>query len=589
MFSADLSWTDPDTEKVGERRERLAREKERSESSASCAASVKSASSSRSSIAVDGELWWATSLRKAKNIKPIKKLNLRPDSSRSAGHSRSASGSLPINLELDTSDSIKDPSLQPGWTYATCLSPTLPSGASLDPPEYEVPELEGDFSSRCTNSSGSRSSHEGKCKSPGHIKVIDEVHEVQQLSPTSYVARTIRIGTESAELPQEPGKPRSPKGKKKLYSVRIEGCLDLEALQLQNQSTELATSSPQIEKHPSYASGLNDRTLVAWRPPSDWDVLLPNPLDADLRKSLPPLPREDELAMAAEIPLELTRFQRFIRRMESAGPKIILDRVKEEWHNPVDLETGDEMMLEKQLWVLTAFQLQNLGRYSRFPRTHTGKILELYGNLSEVYQLSAMYPRENVHYLSTQPQQAIPLPSNVSYQMVDQPGLLPLPYPDASFSHIRASTLPSLIPSAKLPLVFQECYRLLAPGGMLEIRIMDAAPLRKTAGPKMKAWIEDRLSLNLERLFRCSKPCTLIPSWVTDAGFDLPITHPSEGEQNMQLPCAYETSTADVDAELAMLDVPDEPRWWWEDEEVMRECLERKTVFECGAIFAFKN
>jgi hypothetical protein len=67
--------------------------------------------------------------------------------------------------------------------------------------------------------------------------------------------------------------------------------------------------------------------------------------------------------------------------MESAGPKIILDRLKEEWHSPVDEEAEEEMILEKELWILTAFQLQNLGRYSRFPLTNTGKILELYGSL----------------------------------------------------------------------------------------------------------------------------------------------------------------------------------------------------------------
>lgn len=139
---------------------------------------------------------------------------------------------------------------------------------------------------------------------------------------------------------------------------------------------------------------------------------------------------------------------------------------------------------------------------------------------------------------------------------------------------------------------------------MLEIRIMDAAPIRKTTGPKMKAWIEDRLSLNLERLFRCSKPCTLVPSWVTDAGFHVPTIDPSEGEQNVKLRCAFDKRSSDVDGELSTLvgralwqtiwgdfvdDIPGEPRWWWEDEEVMKECLECQTVFECGAIFAFKK
>jgi len=215
-----------------------------------------------------------------------------------------------------------------------------------------------------------------------------------------------------------------------------------------------------------------------------------------------------------------------------------------------------------------------------------------------------MYPGKKVHYLTTKPPQSTPLPENVSSLVGPTAGVLPLPYAEGSFSHIRASTLPSLVPSLQLPAMFRECYRLLAPGGMLEIRIMDAAPMRWTAGPKMKAWIEDRVSMNLERLFRCSKPCTLVPGWVADAGFKLPSSFASKGDENMKLRCASEPNTADVDAELSTLvgralwrdiwgdfvdDIPGEPRWWWEDEEVMKECLERQTAFECGSIFAFKD
>ncbi|KAF1994615.1 hypothetical protein P154DRAFT_526960 [Amniculicola lignicola CBS 123094] len=313
--------------------------------------------------------------------------------------------------------------------------------------------------------------------------------------------------------------------------------------------------------------------------------------------------------------------------MESAGPKIILDRLKEEWHQPVDEEedeVDEELTLEKQLWVLTAFQLRNLGksRIAPKPRTNTGKILELHGNLckfsspcvasndcltimlAEVYQLSAMNPDQMVNFLTDRAQRPIPLPGNVSYLTVPQAGALPFPYQDGLFSHIRASTLPSLVPSSKLPRIFEECYRLLAPGGMLEIRIMDAAPVRQTAGPKMRAWIEDRLSLNLERLFRCSKPCMLVPGWVEDAGFALSASRIPCQEQNMKLPCTVDLESSDVEGELSMLigralwrdiwggfvdDMPGEPRWWWEDEEVMKECRQRQTVFECGALFAFKE
>ncbi|KAF2447792.1 hypothetical protein P171DRAFT_231903 [Karstenula rhodostoma CBS 690.94] len=156
MFSADLSWTDPDTEKVGVRRERIAKER-------SLHSTTPSVSSSRSSIASsfadERQLWWTSSLRKAKSLKLNKKA--RPSTSRSnvTDASRPTSTAL-RSIESEPSRELKDPSLQPGWTYSSTLSSNLPSGAPLDSPapEYEVPELEGDLSSRGANSTGSRSS-----------------------------------------------------------------------------------------------------------------------------------------------------------------------------------------------------------------------------------------------------------------------------------------------------------------------------------------------------------------------------------------------------------------------------------------------
>ncbi|KAI2487533.1 hypothetical protein Ptr902_01666 [Pyrenophora tritici-repentis] len=301
--------------------------------------------------------------------------------------------------------------------------------------------------------------------------------------------------------------------------------------------------------------------------------------------------------------MELSRFQRFIRRMEGAGPKVILDRIKEDWNQVASEEADEELALEKQLWLLTGFHMQNLGRPTIAPQSecNTGRILELYGNLSEVYQLSAMHPSQTVHFLTTKPQRPFPLPGNVSYLTVRKFGIVPLPYPEHYFSHIRASTLPSLMPSAKLPEVFSECHKLLAPGGFLEIRIMDAAPARQTAGPRMRMWIEDRLSINLERDFRCSKPCLLVPGWLADAGFEVVD---QANDQNTTLPCAFDPTSATVDQELSTIigrafwkdiwgsfvdDVPGEPKWWWEDEEILDECVRRRTLLECKTIFAYKR
>lgn len=156
MFSADLSWADPNTEKVGERRERKAKERSLHSTTPSV---TSSRSSVTSSLADERQLWWTSSLRKAKSFNPNKKKRSTTGRSNAADTSRPAS-TLLRSGEPDMTNELKDPSLQPGWTYSSTLSSNLPSGAPLDPsaPEYEVPELEGDLSSRGANSTGSRSS-----------------------------------------------------------------------------------------------------------------------------------------------------------------------------------------------------------------------------------------------------------------------------------------------------------------------------------------------------------------------------------------------------------------------------------------------
>jgi hypothetical protein len=164
MFSADLSWTDPDAEKVGERRQRIAREREWEHWSPSVASSNHSGKTPRTSIQDDREIWWPSSLKKARSKKPAIKSG--PDTSHSKHHARSGSTQpveissipLPKTHEIDTSDTIRDPSKQPSCVYSGTLSQPLPSGAPLDPPENEIPELEGDLSSRRTGSTGSGSS-----------------------------------------------------------------------------------------------------------------------------------------------------------------------------------------------------------------------------------------------------------------------------------------------------------------------------------------------------------------------------------------------------------------------------------------------
>jgi hypothetical protein len=144
MFSADLSWTEPDTEKIGQRRERKARE------SSGTAGSIMTNTSSRSSRSGDRDTWWTLGLKKA-----LSPNTSRPKSRRSTSSQKTVQTNTK-KLELRLPSSLKDPVLQPSWTYASTLSPTLPSGASFDLPTNDVPELEGDTSSGRTNSTEPR-------------------------------------------------------------------------------------------------------------------------------------------------------------------------------------------------------------------------------------------------------------------------------------------------------------------------------------------------------------------------------------------------------------------------------------------------
>jgi hypothetical protein len=61
---------------------------------------------------------------------------------------------------------------------------------------------------------------------------------------------------------------------------------------------------------------------------------------------------------------------RLVRRMETANPKVVLDRLLEEWHETSDAVAMEELMVEKQLWAIVASENHIL---DRFHRSHTSE------------------------------------------------------------------------------------------------------------------------------------------------------------------------------------------------------------------------
>jgi hypothetical protein len=166
-----------------------------------------------------------------------------------------------------------------------------------------------------------------------------------------------------------------------------------------HSSPEYHTPRPSQEYHthdPATVGAVknigSDSRMVACRPLSQWESLSPRGVPTSIRMP-PTTPVAPKVAAPRRsVSYECTRFQRFICRMENAGPKIILDRLKETWQDPTG-EDYDEDVLEKQLWLLTGLQVQNLGEIRMMPKPNcdTGKTLELYGNLCKLrLRLSCM-------------------------------------------------------------------------------------------------------------------------------------------------------------------------------------------------------
>lgn len=148
MFATELVLAQ-EAETFGARKQRKARQQSVTGSSINTSIGSQSSTSSEST---EREQWWSQSLKKkAKSIKP--KI-LRPSTSKSTA-SQKTINAVTQNLDSQLALHFKDPALQPSWTYTSSLSSTLPSGDSLHSRD-QVPDLDGDISSRRTDSTRSR-------------------------------------------------------------------------------------------------------------------------------------------------------------------------------------------------------------------------------------------------------------------------------------------------------------------------------------------------------------------------------------------------------------------------------------------------
>jgi len=84
---------------------------------------------------------------------------------------------------------------------------------------------------------------------------------------------------------------------------------------------------------------------------------------------------------------------------------------------------------------------------------------------------------------------------------------------------ISSRSIPLILHSSQWPAFVEECVRVLRPGGVLEITILD--PIPRNCGPVLRHWTAKNLVLGLERRFLVTHPAMIIPLWLGEVpGFE---------------------------------------------------------------------
>lgn len=217
-------------------------------------------------------------------------------------------------------------------------------------------------------------------------------HLVQPLSPTSFVSQSTEITVTSHEDIKEDQKHAT------VVEIYSDGSLPppsplhfpnrlVNALSLVSETFPEWFSSPlssSFNRRPSpevyipkknSSKNLRDEVIFeslaqlsvghgtssdAWKAPQTWNV----PADDRTITRLPPPPKTTERMERRPSTIEqtvpqsaLTLLQKNIRRMIAASPKIVLERLTEEWSEATtDASLFSELEFEKQLWMLAALQ-----------------------------------------------------------------------------------------------------------------------------------------------------------------------------------------------------------------------------------------
>ncbi|KAG6355863.1 hypothetical protein INS49_015247 [Diaporthe citri] len=373
-----------------------------------------------------------------------------------------------------------------------------------------------------------------------------------------------------------------------------------------------------------------------WKAPEVWEYSASEPEVSPVDEAAVPI-GSDEINQLA---LDLASMQREANRMLQASPRTILLRLKAKWGDQdihVAMEAGTEstqedvdiavdralmykeLEMDRKRWMLSALHHMETDTKPNTPmskpkvKPKVQKILSLFDSQAVTSYLAISNPSVPIYHLSPDP---------LSHRRY--PNIHPMTCPAISasavgvateaFSAVNCLPIASILPSSDLPRLLQNIFRVLAPGGFLNMVIVDPLPTPSSAGPALRQWLDENLIFNLEQQFRCTNPSRNFPVWLLEAGmrakgsvitttrFQAVIPQGQAGDGSGSGGGSSSGSASEMATMRELRTTVGRmlwreiwgpfvgaDSWWWEVPKIVDECLSRDTCWEYSVIAACKE
>ncbi|KAF4960398.1 hypothetical protein FGADI_1045 [Fusarium gaditjirri] len=373
------------------------------------------------------------------------------------------------------------------------------------------------------------------------------------------------------------------------------------------QSSRSPTKAKTPRRMPSSTASLRVESSDGWQPPSEWAC---TPTEPSFQFPDEPVPEPE-----ATILKELNAMQLGVKQLAKEENMVRLVRLAESQgaNNPPSL--CQDLEVEKMQWMLSAMFNMDGPEYSEINDDDLDdesadppkRILALYETPAVTSYLAAVNHSKQVYHLSAAPLSPVSFP-NIHPVLTPVKSPSAFPIAPSTIEAVHSLRLPLAMPSQDIPALLRNIHRCLEPGGSLQLTIIDPLPVTSTLGPLLRAWIEDHLLFNLEASFRCTNPSKLLPLWLNGASlrvdpdciettpfFAIPldnnqIQYMREGHISEE---SLKQELRNLVGRMLWMEVWREyivaEHWWWEDPEILQECIQHQTTWEWKLIEAVKE